>query len=358
MKLKKIIIIAKKGRIPDYFLFPIKKNKSKLLDKDYDVKIKYNHQTKNLNCDILCLMSIYFTKWWHTPEKVIQFIEEAKKYCNKIIWLDDTDSTGVTHFELLPYIDLYLKKQLLKDKTLYTKTLYSDRLFTEYYNKEFGIIDENSYQSQKLDLSQSHKVHLSWHIGLGDMVGDILPKSIRFIRSRIVPTYPEALHSVLKKKKYDFMFKGTRKYPRNTVSFHREEIGRLLDSMTQFNAVLSGRVSIREYKHQMRESKIVISPFGWGELGVRDFEAWIYGAALMKPDMSHMETWPNIFIPFETYYPINWNFDNMEIGIQQMIDDDEYRIKLTKKGQKAYLETISEKGMENFCNWFIQQVEI
>ena len=356
--MKKIIILGKKSRIPEFFLYPIKKNKSLLREKGYDVKIIYNHDRVKKSCDILCLMSIYFTTWWETPEKVIEFIEEAKKYCNKIVWLDDTDSTGVTHFELLPYIDLYLKKQLFKDKTLYTKTLYSDRLFTEFYHKEFGISDETSYQSKKLDLSLAHKVNLSWHIGLGDMAGDILPRFVRFIRSKMAPKYPKVLQIVHGKKSFDFMFKGTRKYPRNTVSFHREEMGRLLDNMNQFKAILKGRVPIKEYKNQMCESKIVISPFGWGEIGVRDFEALIYGSVLMKPDMSHMETWPDIFIPHETYYPINWNFDNLETCIQQLVDDEKLRIELAANGQKTYLKTISDDGMESFCDWFIQQVEI
>jgi len=355
--LKKISILTTNARIPSFFIYPIKKNKALLHETGYDINFIYKPKNKKLSCDILSLMSIYFTKWWHTPERVIEFIEEAKKYCNKIVWLDDNDSTGVTHFELLPYIDLYLKKQLLKDKKQYAKALYGDRLFTDYYHKEFGIVDETTYQSKPLDMSLAHKVQLSWHIGLGDMAGDILPRWVRFIRSRMRPQYPKALQDVNGLRSFDFMFKGTRKYPRNTVSFHREEIGKKIDDMTHLKSVLQGRVSIPEYKRQMSQSKIVISPFGWGEIGVRDFETWIYGAALMKPDMSHMETWPDVFIPFETYYPINWNFDNLETGVKQLLDDDRLRLRLAEKGQNAYARMTSEEGMEDFCNWFVQQIE-
>jgi len=153
------------------------------------------------------------------------------------------------------------------------------------------------------------------------------------------------------------MFKGTRNYPRNTVSFHREEIGKKLDKMTNLKSVLQGRVSIPEYKRQMSKSKIVISPFGWGEIGVRDFEAWIYGASLMKPDMSYMETWPDVFIPFETYYPISWNFDNLETGVKQLLDDELLRLKLAENGQNIYMRMVSDEGMEDFCRWFVQQIE-
>jgi len=77
----------------------------------------------------------------------------------------------------------------------------------------------------------------------------------------------------------------------------------------------------------------------------------------MKPDMSHMETWPDAFIPFETYYPINWNFDNLETGIKQLLDDDQLRVRLAKNGQNIYTRMTSEEGMEDFCNWFVQQIE-
>jgi len=355
--LKNISILTTNARIPNFFIYPIKKNKVLLRETGYDINFIYKPTKKKLSCDILCLMSIYFTEWWRTPERVFEFIEESKKYCKKIVWLDDNDSTGVTHFELLPFIDLYLKKQLLKDKTQYKKPLYGDRLFTDYYHKEYGIVDETIYQSKPLDLSLAHKVQLSWNIGLGDMVGDILPRMKKIIRSHIRPQYPKLLQDVNGSRSYDFMFKGTRKYSRNTISVHREKIGEKLDHMAHLKSVLQGRVSIPEYKRQMTQSKIVVSPFGWGEIGVRDFEAWIYGAALMKPDMSHMETWPDVFIPFETYYPISWNFDNLETGVKQLLDDDQFRQRLAEKGQNAYARMVSDEGMEDFCNWFVQQIE-
>lgn len=257
----------------------------------------------------------------------------------------------------MPVIDLYLKKQLLKERNLYATNLYGDRLFTDYYHKNFGINDVTNYQSKPMDLSLAHKVHLSWNIGLGDMAGDILPRPIKFVRNLLPPKYPVQFSPNDRKRHLDVMFRGTRKYKRNTISFHRERIGEILDNMKKISAALSGHVSIKQYRQETMDSKIIVSPFGWGEIGVRDFEAWIYGAALMKPDMSHMETWPDVFIPHETYYPVNWNFDNLETGVRQLIEDDDLRLNLADKGRDAYARMVSNEGMEAFCNWFIQQIE-
>ena len=115
---------------------------------------------------------------------------------------------------------------------------------------------------------------------------------------------------------------------------------------------------MRRYKHEMSNAKVVVSPFGWGEIGVRDFEAFIYGAALIKPDMSHLETWPDIFIPGETYQPIRWDFEDLEQVIDDLLSDSNRRIEIAAAGQKAYKRMISEKGMNVFCDWFIQQISL
>lgn len=355
--MKKVSILTVNSKIPNFFLYPVRKNKRHLREMGYDIHIFLKPKAKHLSSDILCLSSKYFTKWWHEPENIFEFIDKAKKCCTKIIWLDDSDSTGVTHFELLPHIDLYLKKQLLKDKTLYTKPLYGDRIFTDFYHREFNIKDETPYQSKPLDMALFHKVHLSWNLGLGDYAGDRWPRYIRFFKNYLPPVYPENFTAVDRPRPIDVICRGTRSYARKSISYHRERIGEILDGMTELNMALTDFVHYSRYVQEIKDSKVFISPFGWGEISFKDFEVWIYGSVLIKPDVSHMETWPDVFIPFETYYPINWNFDNLETGIKQLLEDDQLRLKLAENGQNAYARMVSDNGMCAFCDWFSQQIE-
>ena len=108
----------------------------------------------------------------------------------------------------------------------------------------------------------------------------------------------------------------------------------------------------------MLESKILPSPFGWGELGVRDYEAFINGSLLLKPDMTHMETWPNIFIPEQTYQPFSWDFSNLESNILKLLENKKERIRIAQNGQDAYRDSISISGMEKFCDYFINAIEV
>lgn len=357
--MKRVTILSVNSRIPNFSLYPIRYNKHRLKKLGYEIKCVSSSNPKHLSCDILCLNSKYFTKWWEDPDRVFSFIQKAKRYCNKIIWMDDSDSSGVTHFELLPEIDLYLKKQLLKDKKLYTVKFYGDRIFTDYYNRNFTIVDERIYESQPLDLNLAYKVKLSWHIGLGDMIGDLVsfPKILGPVKARLPAKYEVTFISPKNKRNLDIMARGKRYYERNTVRFHRKKMDTVLEKMGHLKTALRGRVSVRRYKSEMSKSKIVVSPFGWGEIGVRDFEAYIYGAILIKPDMSHLETWPNLFIPGETFVPVKWDFTDLEEVIKNLLSDSQRRLNLAINGQDAYKRVISEEGMKAFCHRFVKLIE-
>jgi len=56
---------------------------------------------------------------------------------------------------------------------------------------------------------------------------------------------------------------------------------------------------------------LCLSPFGYGEVCWRDYEAVLSGALLIKPDISHIETAPDIFRAHETYIPVAWDFSDL-----------------------------------------------
>lgn len=64
-----------------------------------------------------------------------------------------------------------------------------------------------------------------------------------------------------------------------------------------------------EFAEIMRRSKCTLSPFGMGEICFRDFEIIQFGSVMIKPDMSHVITYPNIYKPYETYIPcaLDWS---------------------------------------------------
>jgi len=369
--MKKVHFLVNKSKIVNYLISPVRHNKKKLLERGYKIKFFYSPSERCFSCDILLLVSktvLTIVKENKAvisePSPTIDLLHKAIKYANKIVWIDDSDSTTVTHFELLPYIDLYLKKQLFIDKKLYKKEFVGGRIFTDYYHKEFGIEDDIKFdQFYPLDLSLEKKVSLSWNIGLGDMYNSFTKKYILQVQ------FPEIFSANYKidyvspnyKKELDIFIRTTSDLNRNLVAFHRKEFLKRLEAVIDQNK-LEGSIkgewlSNKNYRDALRNTKILPSPFGWGEIGVRDYEAFIFGAALLKPDISQMVTWPDIFIAGETYQPFRWDFEDLESAILELLNNEKKRIQIANNGQQAYKDSISSKGMEQFCDWFIQQIE-
>ncbi len=355
--MKHVHFLSTRDRITDFAWYPIRHNRRRLQGLGYRCSIGYAAAPRALACDILCVNSKFFRPAWHEPDTIFSFLAEARRYASTIIWFDDSDSTGVTHFEVLPLVDLYLKKQLLKDRHLYSRKFYGDRIFTDFYHRTCQVDDEGViYHSQPVDPALLSKVALSWHIGLGDMVGDILPYPL--LRRYLPASYRVQCKPPEGERPLDVMSRGSVYYGRNTIRYHREQIRRRLEGMPGITLAAAGRVSIATYKKESSLAKLVVSPFGWGEIGVRDFEAFIYGAALVKPDMRHMETWPDLFIAGQTYEPLAWDFSDFEEKITGLLADHARRVGLARSGQDAYLAMISERGMEDFCRWFDSRMKL
>ena len=274
--------------------------------------------------------------------------------CNKLIWLDTSDSTGTPVFDVLPFVDVYLKKQLLKDKTLYTEQLYSLRYFSDYYHKNYGVLDPEIPQRVVLDLRFKDKLKLAWNILICDVpsrrsLGDRLKDALSLGRSY-------HFVSPQRKRPHDISFRGSMEYI-PSVSYQRERILELLRSRKDITYPEIGKViSQQQYFHELQDSRCVISPFGWGEICWREAECWINGAALLKPDMSHLETWPDLFVEGETYEPIRWDFLNLDSILDKIMQDKSRYLEIASCGQELYKRYMARSGDVMLIEHFLKQI--
>jgi hypothetical protein len=81
------------------------------------------------------------------------------------------------------------------------------------------------------------------------------------------------------------------------------------------------RLHINEYYSRMSNSKIILAPFGFGEIAPRDLEAAMIGSVLIKPDMSHLETVPNLYVPNETYVSCKHDYSDLNEKIDYVLSD-------------------------------------
>ena len=89
-----------------------------------------------------------------------------------------------------------------------------------------------------------------------------------------------------------------------------------------------------------------------GEPSYKDFEVIINGAALLKPDVSHMETWPDLYVAGETYLPFNWDCSDLEDVLHKALTGDRWR-ELAHQAQAVYGRFLfGRESRELFCQRF------
>ncbi|WP_114752689.1 hypothetical protein [Pleomorphovibrio marinus] len=302
-------------------------------------------ESVNLDSDIVIIDHRYLSSIGDRTEKdrteIIEKIESIKKAC-KVILFDRGDGTGSRCFWLTSYVDLHLKKQLLKERSRYTgrdMTACYMKWIPEQIIKDV-FREDNSYVGCPQD--QLHKLHVAWNIGNVDY--RTFPFS-RYYPTSFIPNFISSGPKILKPsnhRKIAVSYRGDL-HPEPHYNYQRSRVIAILKKLKANNSsiIVGGKISKSEYIKESQNSKVMISPYGWGEICFRDFEAFIYGCLLIKPDMSHLETFPNLFLPNETYLPIDWNIIDLEESLDHVLSKYTEYINIAQYAQDRFVSYIN-----------------
>ena len=83
----------------------------------------------------------------------------------------------------------------------------------------------------------------------------------------------------------------------------------------------------------LNQTAFVPYPFSLGGICYRDFEILYPGYLMAKPEMQHIKTWPNIYIPMETYIPCRWDFSDLEEKVRWAFTNISEAQSITTAGQ-------------------------
>ena len=292
-------------------------------------------------------------------EELLSTLKMLKKKVDYLILFDNSDSTGTTRFEVLPYVDRYLKRALLKDRSFYTKNSFKKegRIYINFYNREYNLDKlynlnkNNEYLTYTtLDPKYNHKVIQSWNLALSDyrfsnninrfLYGFTKKNEIQFFK-------PSLNRKIILSANFSFKITKPKYY------FQRHALLKFFKKKYKSNQNISiGKIPKKDYLINLRTSKSICSPFGWGEICFRDFETFIAGATLIKPDMDHVETWPNLYKKQETYIPISWKIENWDNEFNEILADKTLLYEVAKNGQDAYKRLWTKEGKKAFCERF------
>jgi hypothetical protein len=275
----------------------------------------------------------------------------------RVLWFDMTDSTGTTQFQVLTYVDGYYKAQVLADKQLYLKRHYGGRLFTDYYHEQFGIEDSGAaYAYEAASAHDLSKIHVSWNSALGDYGHGIKYELYQWARNKIRTPfgYSAKFTPARKRRELDISCRVGRQHGRNTVRYQRDQWVEFLDANF---AVSTDAVTKHVFWRELQNAKVVISPFGWGEITLRDFQVFINGAALFKPDMSHLMTWPPLYVNNQTYMAHRWDLTDLNEKLSDLISTSTC-FEIAENAQALYQKYLLEHdGHLEFCQRLTRMVD-
>jgi len=312
-----------------------------------DVEILYDHNSqKLLNADRLMLHHRYFDSGWVNALKTAQdkngkfvnYLKSLKNDVGKLIWFDADDSSGTTQFPIISYVDVFVKKQVLKDKSYYTGNADVPKNLMVWS-------DQQAEQKQFIPCphDEIHKIRVGWNLAFDDYRDFRVHYKIRKFLSHFInyKIFPLKYTSASSSRALDATFRGKVNYAttHKVVSFQRNKVLEMFASMP-YKIASGGGLTRNKYLAELSNSKVSISPFGFGEVCYRDFETFISGALLVKPSMDHLVTFPDLFIPHETYVPVSWDMSDLSETLGNIIDNHSSYQQIATNGQESYRRAI------------------
>lgn len=313
----------------------------------------FSQQISRIKNQIIFFAFHHTTKVAKDDKSIIELLVLAKRNGNRVIWLDTSDSGGLCKFGYMPYVDRYLKKQIYKDLSVYKREVWGGRLFCEYYHNKLKVEDsfvENDKQTILLD-QYKDKLGISWNVGLGNCLQG---KYSRYLNTRRLG-FLKCFTSPSSNRYFDVHYRGSGKSP--IAGYQRSQLASILQNEKDFvKPDCSKIVSYKNYKREIENSKAVLSPFGWGEVCSRDFEALWAGALLIKPSMSHLITYPDFYQDGVTYVPISWDLDDAVPTLKKIQINYNSYLHIAIAGQAMLKRFYSKQGKMEFVQHLLNEI--
>jgi hypothetical protein len=256
---------------------------------------------------------VAFQTWFDLTDSVLlervtairQTFPEAE-----LIYLDFFAPLDIRYARVLaPWVKHYVKKQVFQDLTRYRDVTLGDTNLTDYFGRRHGL----NLPIKKHEFPEGFEKKL--------LVGTNFCVSPHMV-DRFVGAMPAGTRSIDVHAR--IATKGVEWYQKM-----REEARNAALALSGAVTVAEGRVSQSRFFAELRNSKVCFSPFGYGEVCWRDYEAIFSGSLLVKPRMDHVSLTPAIFVPDETYIPIAWDCSDYGERVMQYLSDAKRRREVT-----------------------------
>lgn len=287
-------------------------------------------QAQLASVDVLGFKLSFMTPTAQASRIARQFRERVAGTPTRLVYFDGDDDVCIQWPEVLAQVDCYVKKHAFADAADYGRRYIGKSNLTDHVAHAHGrSFDDNVIRSSgPVPASDVSKLYVGWNIGLDDKIADLA--------LALPPVRAQA-------KDVDV---GSRAFVKEDVWIYplRGPLVERISEMESRFRVLAPRerVSQEQYYDEMLRARICVSPFGYGELCWRDFEAVLCGCMLVKPDTGHLRTYPDIFVAGQTYAPVKWDYSDLAAVCARYLEDESARRRIADRARAVLLEALGE----------------
>jgi len=330
------------------FLFPLLVWGYVLRESGIDLRLFRKESEALTDADLLIIDSkVHRHRWAEGEAELLDTYATWRDRC-PLIFYDNSDSAGWLLHQALPVVDGYFKNQLLGDRSLYGHSLYGRRYHSDFYHRLDGVEDKRPEQGTPvIDPMLLGKLRVGWNSGLADYSLNGPARMALFAKLPLkgLLRFPQAMTPAAGLRTLDLSCRFGSGYARRSVAWQRLRIRQLLGARCA-----TDKLGRRRYYRELCRSRIVVSPFGLGEITLKDFEVFLSGGLLLKPDMSHMQTWPDFYQEGETCLMHRLDLEDLEQRIDESLNDEQRRLEIAERGQAYYLQhTVGPLAAERFA---------
>lgn len=227
-----------------------------------------------------------------------------------------------------PFIDVYIKKQVFKQFKEFQRPVVGDTNLSDYYAKGHQL--NYPVLAPSVPSSIESKLRLWSNFGLSPQMVDLFLSPLSSLEGRNID-----LHARL-------AINGEPWY-----KAMRQEAKDAVEQLEGITIAQHGRVRRDQFFAELADSKLCFSPFGYGEICWRDYEAFATGSLLIKPSMEHLSVEPDIFVPNETYVSVPWDLSGLADCIGEYLGNEGARKRICSNAHRGYREWLQKASAAN-----------
>jgi hypothetical protein len=276
-----------------------------------------------------------------SPEQLVDILSLIRTtfHSAQIVYFDWFAPSDLRLFSLIePYVNRYVKKTVFVNYDQYRAPYFGDTNLMDYYGNLYPC--DHQFHQYQIPKSVDKKLMTG--------VGFISSPYLHSLFSR--SSLPEEGDRPIDVNAR-FATRGSGWY----LAMRSEALNAALSLSPEY-LVVSGSISRAKYLIELGSSKLTFSPFGYGEICWRDYEAIALGSLLIKPDMGHLKVNPDIFVPYETYIPVAWDFSDFEEKVVYYLNHPEERARITKNAFAVGSQFVRKKAFVDHVNELIEPV--